>query len=178
MRAFVSRLFFPVPTPSYSAKSFPGELLWIPPTLDYATCHKSTCLPALFLKCPNAKFFILFLHSNGEDIGMCHAFVSRLRDLLEVHVLAVEYPGYGICPGTPSEERLHAAARLGFGFMTQVLGAEPADVILFGRSLGTALALALGAEFRVGGLVLVAPFLSLREAVSQPGGPGLLADPH
>ncbi|CAJ1458223.1 unnamed protein product, partial [Effrenium voratum] len=54
-------------------------------------------------------------------------------------------------------ERLHAAARLGFGFMTQatsgrsvgsceglgVLGAEPADVILFGRSLGTALALAL-----------------------------------
>ncbi|CAJ1411331.1 unnamed protein product, partial [Effrenium voratum] len=116
---------------------------------------------------PNAKFFILFLHSNGEDIGMCHAFVSRLRDLLEVHVLAVEYPGYGICPGTPSEERLHAAARLGFGFMTQVLGAEPADVILFGRSLGTALALALGAEFRVGGLVLVAPFLSLREAVSQ-----------
>ncbi|CAK8998431.1 unnamed protein product [Durusdinium trenchii] len=140
---FFSSLFFPAPNPSYTATSFPGELLWIPQSLDYAQCEKGTALPAILINCLHARYFILFLHSNGEDIGMCHTFASRLRDLLEVHVLAVEYPGYGLCSGKPSEETLLSAAELSFRYVREVLQVAPADIIVMGRSMGAAAALFL-----------------------------------
>lgn len=98
---------------------------------------------------------------------MCHTFASRLRDLLEVHVLAVEYPGYGLCSGKPSEETLLSAAELSFRYVREVLQVAPADIIVMGRSMGAAAALFLAEKFYFGGLVLIAPFLSLRDALGQ-----------
>jgi len=63
-------------------------------------------MPAIFLQCTNARYLVLYLHSNGEDIGLCYQFAQGLRMILEVHVLLVEYPGYGISPGHCSEETL------------------------------------------------------------------------
>lgn len=153
--------------PSYSATSFPGELLWIPKSLDYAKCEKGTALPGILLNCLHARYFVLFLHSNGEDIGMCHTFASRLRDLLEVHVLLVEFPGYGLCSGKPSEDSLQSAADACFRYVREVLQVAPADIIVMGRSMGAAVALSLAEKFYFGGLVLIAPFLSLRDALGQ-----------
>ncbi|CAL1146446.1 unnamed protein product [Cladocopium goreaui] len=152
---------------SYSATSFPGELLWIPKSLDYAKCEKGTALPGILLNCLHARYFVLFLHSNGEDIGMCHTFASRLRDLLEVHVLLVEFPGYGLCSGKPSEDSLQSAADACFRYVREVLQVAPADIIVMGRSMGAAVALSLAEKFYFGGLVLIAPFLSLRDALGQ-----------
>ena len=39
-----------------------------------------------------------------QDLGRCRWFCLFLRDQFQVHVLAVEYPGYGVCPGTTSRE--------------------------------------------------------------------------
>jgi len=85
--------------------------------------------------------------------------------VLEVHVLLVEYPGYGICPGHCSEETLFAAARTAFHFVCEVLRCPAEDVIIFGRSLGASLAIRLASTVTCHGLILVAPFLSLVEAV-------------
>ncbi|CAE8709759.1 unnamed protein product, partial [Polarella glacialis] len=137
----VSAFLFPVPTPSYTPHSFPGELLWIPQSLDYSSRDKGECVPAVLLLCPNARYLVLYLHSNGEDLGLSYYFASGLRALLEVHVLIVEYPGYGIYGGRrPSEESLSAVADLSFRFVTDVLGIPSSDIILMGRSLGAALA--------------------------------------
>eukprot|EP00434_Breviolum_minutum_P041709 symbB.v1.2.037105.t1/scaffold5389.1/size27643/2 len=180
MQVFFSTLFFPAPSPSYSATSFPGELLWIPPSLDYGNCRnhswlkasggirllclrqgkRGTALPSILLNCPHARYFVLFLHSNGEDIGMCHTFACRLRDLLE-------FPGYGLCPGKPSEDSLDSAADVCFRYVREVLQVAPADIIVMGRSMGAAVALSLAEKFYFGGLVLIAPFLSLRDALGQ-----------
>eukprot|EP00913_Durusdinium_trenchii_P023088 g21677.t1 len=83
---------------------------------------------------------------------MCHTFASRLRDLLEVHVLA---------------ETLLSAAELSFRYVREVLQVAPADIIVMGRSMGAAAALFLAEKFYFGGLVLIAPFLSLRDALGQ-----------
>jgi len=165
--SLVSALLFPAPEVSYSLHSFPGELLWIPFDLDYAACKPGDCVPALFLNCPNARYLVLYLHTNGEDLGHCHPFAAALQQVLEVHVLVVEYPGYGLCPGESSEETLWAAADAAFRFIEKVLHWPAEDIIVLGRSLGSALATRLVQQRACHGLILVAPFLSLAEAVGQ-----------
>merc|ERR1740138_1455333 len=116
--------------------SFPNELLWIPWDLDYETCKTpGDAVPAAFIQCPNARYLVLYLHSNGEDVGFSYPFGCGLRSVLEVHVLLVEYPGYGICPGSCSEETLWQSASAALRFVSEVLRYPAEDVILMGRSL-------------------------------------------
>jgi len=147
--------------------SYPNELLWIPWGMDYGACKTGDCVPAVFLSSPGARYLVLYLHSNGEDIGLCYPFGCGLRMMLEVHVLLIEYPGYGICPGHCSEESLWQAAASAFRFITEVLQWPAEDVIVMGRSLGAAIATRLAQSFVCHGLILVAPFLSLVDAVRQ-----------
>lgn len=165
--SFVESLIFPAPRPSYSVHSFPGELLWIPYSLDYKVCGVTDCLPAVLLQSPGARYFLIYFHSNGEDLGMCYNFGGGLRHSLEAHVLLVEYPGYGICPGRCSEDTLWRVATTAYRWVTEVIGHPGDDVLLLGRSLGSSLAIRLAGECDCRGLILVAPFLSLADAISE-----------
>jgi len=83
---------------------------------------------------------------------------------LQVHVLVVEYPGYGISPGgTCDEQGATESAHVALRFAHEVLRWPWESIILFGRSIGTGPATQLAAKHRFGGLVLVSPFLSVRE---------------
>jgi len=160
----VSRLLFPAPPPSYHVDSYPGELLCVPRSLNPQTSSPEDCVPLLLLQHPRASFLLLFLHSNFEDIGRCHYFCRTLRDQLKVHVLAAEYPSYGICPGARCDERgATESALTAFRFAREVLRWAPDRIIVMGRSVGTGPAIAIAFEYAVFGLVLVSPFLSVRE---------------
>lgn len=166
-RSLVAPLLFPAPRPSYSHHSFPNELLWIPHCLDYGSCTAGDCIPAIFLRCPAARYFVLYFHSNGDDIGLCYSFGRGLRMVLEVHVLLIEFPGYGICPGDCSEETFWAAAVAAFRFVVEVLQWPAEDIIIMGRSLGTAVATRLARTYHCHGVILISPFVSLVEAYSR-----------
>lgn len=168
--SLVSTLLYPAPTSSYHANSFPDELLWIPRSLDYKNCSPGDCLPAVLLKCSHARYLMIYLHSNAEDIGTARHFGMGVRMLLGMHVLLVEYPGYGIAPGSPSEcteKSLWQATVNAFKFATEVLRWPTEDIIVMGRSLGAALAIRLACSYSFHGLILVSPFLSLAEAVGE-----------
>jgi len=168
----VSPVLFPRPPPSYSEESFPGELLSVPRSLNPQTSLPEDFIPLLLLRAERAEFLFIFLHSNFEDLGRCRSFCRSLRDELGVHVLAVEYPGYGICPGSHCDERgATENATIAFRFAHEVLRWPLGHIILLGRSVGTGPAVALAVENLVGGLVLVSPFLSVREACRERLGP-------
>jgi len=160
----VARLLFPAPPPAYHVDSYPGELLCVPRSLNPQTSSPEDCVPLLLLQCPRACYLLLFLHSNFEDIGRCHFFCRTLRDQLKVHVLAAEYPSYGVCPGGRCDERgATESALTAFRFAREVLRWAPERIIVMGRSVGTGPAIAIAFEYAVYGLVLVSPFLSVRE---------------
>jgi len=73
--------------------------------------------------------------------------------------LLVDYRGYGSSAGAPSEKHLVADALLWFDHATQTLGAK--KLVVFGRSLGSGVAVQLAAARPVAGVVLVAPYDSL-----------------
>lgn len=165
----VSRLLFPAPPPSYSIDSFPGELLLVPRSLNPQTSAVEDFVPLLLLRCPGARFLVLVLHANSEDIGQCRPFCVALRKELGVHVLAAEYPGYGVCPGSDCDEQSAVESAEGaLRFVREVLSWPAPHILVLGRSVGTGPAVHLASKHAdLGGLVLVAPFMSVREVCRE-----------
>lgn len=168
----LSKVLFPIPDVGYTHDSFPGELIWIPNTSDNAA--KSVDLeqhggriPCLFHEHPSARFIVVYFHCNGEDLGGCHSFCAFFREQFQVHVLAVEFPGYGLCPGKPSPDTIKENAQSAIDFIRNDLSWQLKDVLVFGRSLGTGPALAMAGSQKLGGLILVAPFLSIEDMIRE-----------
>lgn len=121
-------------------------------------------MPCLFLPFQHARFLMMFFHANAEDLGLIYNFCTILKDLFQVNVLAVEYPGYGICPGASTEEGIMANAEAAMDFAIETLGVAQNDILLFGRSLGTGPTVALASRYhQIAGVVLVSPFTSIKE---------------
>lgn len=156
----ISQLLFPMPVSTYNQDSFPDELIWVP--------NGKNPIPCLFLPYQSARFLILYLHSNAEDLGRCYTFCATLREQFQVHVIAMEYPGYGICPGGPcTEEKATECAFKTFEFIQEVIRWPLDSIKILGRSVGTGPALHLATKYPVAGLILIAPFLSVREVIRE-----------
>ena len=57
-------------------------------------------IPCLLIKCEqgSSKIFVYF-HANAEDLGRATRFIQYIHAYLKMHILAVEYPGYGLYKG-------------------------------------------------------------------------------
>lgn len=107
---------------------------------------------------------VLFFHGNAGDIS--HR-TPIAQGLLEegLSVLLLEYRGYGGSEGRPGEEGLALDAEAGMDFVEMRAGGAK-RVVVFGRSMGGAVAAGLAARREPGGLILEASFTSL-EAMAR-----------
>ena len=86
---------------------------------------------------------------------------------LGVSVLIFDYPGYSRSGGKPTEAGCYAAAEAAYQWLTQVQGVRVERVLIYGRSLGTAVAVDLASRQPHRALVLVSPFTSLPDVVDR-----------
>jgi fermentation-respiration switch protein FrsA (DUF1100 family) len=82
-------------------------------------------------------------------------------------VLLFDYRGYGGNPGSPTERGLAADVRAARGWLEAQPRVDPERVVLFGESLGAAVALAEAVERPAAGLVLRSPFSSLADVARE-----------
>jgi pimeloyl-ACP methyl ester carboxylesterase len=75
--------------------------------------------------------------------------------------LLLDYRGYGLSEGSPSEKALVADGRALYDRALQLPGVEARRIYAFGRSLGSGVAVPLAAERQLAGLLLATPFDSL-----------------
>ena len=92
-----------------------------------------------------ASKLLIYFHGNAEDLGNSYELLEQLKNSLKMHVMCIEYPGYGIYPGKPTAEGILEDALIVWEYLTLVVGLNPKDIILFGRSLGTGPATELAA---------------------------------
>jgi len=104
---------------------------------------------------------VLFLHGNAGNLSNR---VPRLRALHDagVSVLALDYRGYGLSEGRPTPAGLALDARAAWEHVVGARARRPSDVVVFGSSLGAAVALELAGAIEPVRVVLEAPFLSVR----------------
>ena len=109
---------------------------------------------------------ILMFHGNAGTIADRLENAQLMITQLGASVYLLEYPGYGDSEGRPSEESLFAAGEAALTFARERAGTRP--LVLFGRSLGGAVAIHLAArepqsKGRIDALIVESGFTSLAE---------------
>ena len=107
---------------------------------------------------------IAYFHGNGGNIGYR---AERLRRFARegYGVLLAEYRGYGGNPGAPSEAGLFADGEAALDFLDHH-AVGPGEMVLWGESLGSGVAVYLAATREIAALILEAPFTSVA-AIAQ-----------
>ena len=105
----------------------------------------------------DGKPVILYFHGNG---GALRFRVTRFRRVIAdgIGLVALEYRGYGGSGGSPNEQGLIADAQAAYHFAAAHY--PPQQLVLWGESLGSGVAIAVAAERPVSRVILEAPFTS------------------
>ncbi len=82
---------------------------------------------------------VLFCHGNAGSIAD-RLDTVRLLHGLDLHVLMFDYRGYGQSTGRPSESGTYRDAEAAWRYLVEECRFAPREIILFGRSLGAAIA--------------------------------------
>jgi uncharacterized protein len=104
---------------------------------------------------PDTRPWILFLHGNGATIAsrlnILH--YERLR-ALGANVAAPEYRGFGGVEGTPSEPGVDEDARAAYDYLRGPLHVRPERIVIYGWSLGSAVAVDLASQVDEAAVIL------------------------
>ncbi len=102
---------------------------------------------------------IVYLHGNAGGIG--HRAMQIQPFLRKGYgVLLVSWRGYSQNPSYPTEQGLYNDAEAAIDFL-QKQGVKPKCLVLYGESIGCAVAIEMATKYPVGALILLSPFTSL-----------------
>jgi hypothetical protein len=148
---------------------FPTRELAVTPAaygLDYEELWLTTAdgvhLHGWYVPAPATRGAILFLHGNGGNISHRLDTLKIFHDL-GLAALIIDYRGYGASGGRPSEEGTYLDAQAAWRHLLEVKGYSQDRIVLFGRSLGGAVAAWLAARTRPAGLIVESTFTSVED---------------
>lgn len=100
-------------------------------------------------------YWLLVCHGNGGNISQYGRpqHYAGLRDL-GLNIFAFDYRGYGESEGVPSEAGLYRDADAAYRYLRDTLGVDPSRIIIFGHSLGSAVAVELASRVPATALIL------------------------
>lgn len=107
-----------------------------------------------------ARATLLFLHGNAGNISHRLDSVHRFYQM-GLSVFIIDYHGYGRSTGSPGEAGTYQDAQAAWMYLTGDLQLPAHQVIVFGRSLGGAVAVWLANEFHPGALIIESTFTSV-----------------
>lgn len=92
---------------------------------------------------PQSAVTVIYLHGNAGNVGHRLENAMEMYNLLKCNILMVEYRGYGHSTGTPTEKGLYKDALAAIEFLHRRDDINNAKIVLFGRSLGGAVAIGI-----------------------------------
>jgi fermentation-respiration switch protein FrsA (DUF1100 family) len=109
---------------------------------------------------------LLWFHGNAGNLS--HRY-GVLRELIKLPaaVFIVDYRGYGRSEGSPSEQGLYMDARAAWNHLTNERQVAASRIVIFGDSLGGAVAIDLAAEVNAGGLIVQSGFTSIADMAAE-----------
>lgn len=118
-----------------------------------------------YVESSRSSWVLLWCHGNAGNVIDR---LDNLRDLvrLGLSVFLFDYRGYGRSEGRPSEEGLYEDALAAYDYLVTRRRIRPERIVLFGRSLGGAVAGEVAARRPASGLILESTFPSV-EAVAR-----------
>lgn len=148
---------------------FPIEKLYFSPVdigLDYEDVYLDIngdiSIHGWYIPHENPRATLLFFHGNGGNISHRLESICIFHDLgLSVYI--IDYEGYGKSDGSPSEQATYRDAMAAWQYLVNERSIPGNEIVLFGRSLGGAVAVWLAAQKQVGALILESTFTSIMD---------------
>lgn len=148
-------LYLPHTGRDYIATPDDYDLPWEPVTLETAD---AISLDGWWLPIEEERGSLLYFHGNAGNIS------HRLESLAQFHrlglsVLIIDYRGYGRSEGSPSETGTALDARAAWDWLQERRDTD--RIVIFGRSLGSAIAAELARDVSSAAVILESPFRSV-----------------
>jgi len=148
-------IFFPEKLPRHFHFAFktPFEEVFL--KIDAATE-----INALHFRAKNPKGVLLYFHGNA---GSLRTWGYLAEDYLRLNydVFMVDYRGFGKSTGSRTEAALHQDAQFAYNYLTKQYPEN--NIIVFGRSIGTGLAVPVAAQNKPRALILETPFFNFND---------------
>jgi fermentation-respiration switch protein FrsA (DUF1100 family) len=123
-------------------------------------------LSGWFIPAESARGIILFFHGNGGNIS--HRLWSlKLFYRLGLSTFIIDYRGYGHSEGSPGESGTYLDAEAAWRYLIEEQHIPPTDIIIFGESLGGAVAAYLAEKHPPRALILLSSFTSVPDMGAQ-----------
>lgn len=130
----------------------------------FFTTRDGVQLNGWFVPHPDARSTLIWFHGNAGNISHRVENIKLLHDLVKVNIFIFDYRGYGRSDGRPSEEGTYLDGEAALELIRKKIGTDAeTKIILFGRSLGAAIAAEMATRFASQGLILESPFISIAE---------------
>lgn len=146
----------------------PGD--WQPVGLDQEEvefqAEDGTRLHGWYFEHARPQAHVLYCHGNGEDVSHLGEYMQRLRDEFSASLFVFDYRGYGKSEGKPHEAGVLSDARAAQQWLAQRAGIAPSDVVLWGRSIGGAVAVHAAVDKGARGIIVERAFSSLPEVAA------------
>ena len=119
-----------------------------------------------YLPVREARRVVLFCHGNAGNIS--HRLDSlRIFHDLGLAVLIFDYRGYGDSAGRPTEAGTYADAATAWRWLREARGYRSSEIVLFGRSMGAAVAAELATRVEPAAVILESAFTSVPDLAAR-----------
>jgi hypothetical protein len=162
---FQDRLLFLPNVPSRVVERLPSAVGLPYESVDLLTSDNIR-LDGWFIPAPENRGVILFCHGNAGNIS------HRLESLLLFHklgfsTLIFDYRGYGRSQGRPSEAGTYLDVKAAWNYLIEERSIAPSRIVLFGRSLGAAVATHQATVDTPGALIVESSFTSVPDLAAE-----------
>ncbi|MDD4615534.1 MAG: alpha/beta hydrolase [Alphaproteobacteria bacterium] len=158
------RSFIYVPNQTYAA---PEQVSPETPLKELAVTTKDGLnLVGWYAPASGKDYTLVYFHGNADSLQSVWPLAGPYLDA-GYGFLFVEYRGYSNLPGDPDEEGFYEDARAFVKKLISDEGVKEKDIVLMGHSLGTGVAMQMASEFKVRGVALLAPFLSMPDMAQE-----------
>ncbi|HJM82740.1 MAG TPA: alpha/beta hydrolase [Nitrospinota bacterium] len=115
-----------------------------------------------FLPEQGSDVYLIFYHGNAGNVSNNLEF-ARMVQVYKVNLLMIDYRGYGRSDGFPTIDGVEEDAIATMAWLINNFKVDPTKIILWGRSLGVAMAMATAERYaNIGGVILESGFVSFR----------------
>lgn len=119
-----------------------------------------------YVNARNPRGTVLFLHGNAGNISHRLDSIAIFHEL-EFDTFIIDYRGYGQSEGKPGEEGTYRDAEAAWQYLVTERGQDPARIVVFGRSLGGAVAARLATKHEPAALIIESSFTSAVEMAAR-----------
>ena len=129
----------------------------------YFTARDGVRLNGWFVPYPKAQRTLLWFHGNAGNIGHRAQNLRLLHDRVKINIFLFDYRGYGRSEGKISEAGSYLDGSAAIDFLRRHYNVQANQLVLFGRSLGAAVAAEMATRVDSVAVILESPFVSVPE---------------